>query len=248
MLAVCPWTVPPLEPQLSDQEIHIWQADLLRLDAGVETLTPLLSPDEQQRAARFRFEHDRRKYILCRGILRTILSQYLQRDPIALTFDYGKYGKPSLTGCQALSFNLAHAGDRALYAVTQHHAIGVDIEQLRFVEYAEQIVSRYFSSAEKQAFQSLPENQQQLAFFRAWTGKEAFLKAIGSGLSLPLDQVAVTLLPSQPARLVGLPAGYLIHQWQLHQFVPSEDYVGAIVLPQKPFELYYWQVSLANSI
>lgn len=247
MLDVCDWTKPSGRPQLSDREIHIWQADLSHLDRQVERLAPLLSEDEQQRAARFRFERDRRKFILCRGLLRTILGQYLQRDPIALRFHYGKYGKPSLVDADLLSFNLAHAGDRALYAVTQHYAIGIDIEQLRFVEYAEQIVHRYFSSEEQQVYQSLAPDQQPLAFFRAWTGKEAFLKAIGSGLSLPLDQVSVAISPDRPAALLHLPADYSIGQWQMYQFVPSAGYVGAIVVPQQPFRLRFWQIESDSS-
>lgn len=242
MLDVCAWTVPPPHPPLSDREVHIWQADLLHSDAEMEKLAPLLSADERQRADRFRFEPDRRKFILCRGMLRTILGQYLQRDPIALTFEYGKHGKPALIESNALSFNLAHSGDRALYAVTQHHAIGVDIEQLRSVQYAEQLVNRYFSPEERQAYQLLPEHQKQLAFFRAWTGKEAFLKAIGSGLSLPLDQVAVTISPDRSAELLRLPAEHSLNQWRLSQFVPTEKYVGAIVVPQKSLKVCFWQV------
>lgn len=242
MLEVCSWTVPPSNLQLSDREVHIWQADLTCLDAEVEKLAPLLSADEQHRAAQFRFERDRRKFILARGILRNLLSQYLQCDPSTLSFEYGKYGKPTLIGSNLLSFNLAHSGDRVLYAVTQHDPIGIDIEQLRPVQQIEQIVSRYFSPEERQAFQSLPVNQQPLAFFRAWTGKEAFLKAIGSGLSLPLDQVAITLLPGQPAELLGLPADHSVKQWKLHQFVPAAGYVGAIVVPQKSLQIGFWQL------
>ncbi|WP_088894043.1 4'-phosphopantetheinyl transferase family protein [Leptolyngbya ohadii] len=241
MLDVCAWALPPARSQLSAQEVHLWQADLVRPDVELEELTPLLSEDEQQRASRFRFERDRRKYIICRGILRTLLSRYLQRDPIDLTFSYSKYGKPFLNE-SPVSFNLAHSGDRALYAVVLNHAIGVDIEQLRSVEHIKQIVSRYFAPEEQQAFQLLDPAQQQIAFFRGWTAKEAFLKAIGSGLSQSPHQIAVTLLPDQAAKLLSLPAEYFVREWQLFQFVPTEGYMGAIVLPQEPLQLRCFQI------
>jgi 4'-phosphopantetheinyl transferase len=171
----------------------------------VARLRRLLAPDEQLRADRFHFEIDRQRFSVARGGLRTILSRYVRARPEKIQFAYDAHGKPRLVPSQPtnpLKFNLAHSGGIALCAVTRLGDIGVDVERIRPEFAGEDIARRFFSASEVARLEQLPAETRQTAFFNCWTRKEAFLKATGVGLSLPLDQFDVTLAPGEPAALV----------------------------------------------
>jgi len=227
------WESPlPSQPlNLLPAEVHIWRAGL-KLDAAeMERLRNLLSPDERARATRFHFEKHRRRFIAARGILREILSRYLERDPAGLEFSYNQFGKPSLApSCSGdnLFFNLSHSSDLALYAVSRFPEIGVDIEYVKRDFPCEQIARRYFSPDEIRTLQSLPEAVKYEAFFNGWTRKEAFIKARGKGLSLPLDQFTVSLTPGEPA-LYSQTQGDSEETslWTLKGIIPADGYIGA---------------------
>src|SRR5262249_12645966 len=151
---------------------------------------------EEQRMRRFRFDEDRRRYLLGRGLLRLLLGHYLELTPDLLRFDYTPFGRPHLAAGlapQLLEFNVSHSGELILIAVAAGRSLGIDVEQIRADVEVKAIAARFFSPSEQEALGRLAEGQQVEAFFDCWTRKEAYIKAKGDGLSLPLDQFDVSL-------------------------------------------------------
>jgi 4'-phosphopantetheinyl transferase len=242
------WPLPPDPCPLAATEVHVWAA---RLDPNLNALARLakiLSTEEQARASRFRFDRHRNRFITARGVLRSLLAKYLDCAPDRLDFGYGPNGKPALAGGladSALFFNLAHSEDLALIAVTQLGQIGVDVEQIRTVTDANELVERFFSPRESALFHTLPANQKDLAFFNLWTRKEAWLKATGEGIAHSLSQVEVTFLPGEPARILALPGGSGPRcDWALRELIPATGFVGAVALPDVQFSILSFQFSI----
>ena len=175
-----------LPPPLGQGRVHVWT---VALDGPAERpgrLGACLSPDETTRARRFHFEVHRRRFTVARGALRHLLGAYLRRSPESLVFRYGHRGKPELPEAPELSFNLSHSEERALLAVSHVAALGVDIERLRPMDDMEAIARRFFSPPEHAALMALAPGERVAGFFRCWTRKEAYLKAVGEGLAIPL--------------------------------------------------------------
>lgn len=204
------WQSPPQSLTLPADEVHVWQANLRAGSQAAQamptkTLRALLSPDERTKADRFYFAKDRERFTVARGILRLILSDYLDQSPQSLQFHYSETGKPSLTRRspdEQLCFNLSHSGQLALYAVAWNRPVGVDVEQMDADRDWAGVAARFFSPAEQLALNQLPPNLRLKGFFNAWTRKEAVLKATGQGLTIPLEQVEVSLNPNEPAQLI----------------------------------------------
>jgi len=217
--------------ELTTDEIHIWFA---YLDQPVSLFQRLLSMDERRRSERFHFEEDRRRFIIRQGILRKILGRYLGVEPSRLQFCYGKNGKPALAdtfGKEKVRFNSSHSEGLALYAFTHDREIGVDVEHIRDIPEMEQITERFFSARENAVFHTLPESKKKEAFFNCWTRKEAFIKATGDGLSLPLDRFDVSLVPGEPARLLGIDGdSKTASRWLLQDLKPAPDFAAAFAV------------------
>ena len=243
-----PWRLPPPDLALSNEEVHIWRTSLEQPAGLVHQLSQLLSHDEQTRAARFHFERDRRRFIVGRGALRIMVSRYLSVDPDQLRFRYESHGKPYLSAefnhCD-LRFNLAHSNEVAVYAFTLGRELGIDVEHIRSLPDAEQIATRFFSAQENVALHTLPESQRLEAFFNCWTRKEAYIKAIGEGLSHPLDQFQVSLSPEEPARLLNVEGSLEeVTRWSMTSWVPAPGYVAALVVEGSGYHLECWQCLL----
>jgi 4'-phosphopantetheinyl transferase len=219
---------------LNGDEIQVWKQYLTRGPAEIESLQRLLSPDELGRAQRFRFSSDRNHFIVARGMLRTLLGHYLTVSPVELSFSYSSFGRPSITHpevASAFDFNISHSGGVALMAFSMGRQIGIDVEQVRGNFGTVEIAERFFSVAERAALQQLPEEERQAAFFRCWTRKEAFIKALGEGLSHPLDQFDVSLGPDTPAALLATrPDATEVQRWELYDIRLPGDYVAALAL------------------
>lgn len=204
------------------------QVDVFWTDLDVATRAlphwqALLDSHETARAARFRFERDRNRYIASHGILRALLGRYLDRAPAALRFDIGSHGKPAL-GNSDLRFNLSHSHHLALFAISRDLTVGCDIEfhDARFL--AESIPEHFFSPPEVAEFRALPASDRLAAFFAGWTRKEAYIKARGLGLSLPLDSFDVSLAPgAQPALHRGCDG------WSARAFEPAPQCSAAVI-------------------
>ena len=241
------WSVPHQTPRLLNDEIHVWRTSLEVPSAHLEYFRRILSEDEIDRAMQYCFERDRRRFIIRRGLLRRILGGYLGRSPHKLCFCYNRYGKPalvSMTGEPTFYFNVSHSDGSALYAITRTREVGVDIEYVRPVKDAEDIVKRFFSSREKAEFSTLPESIKQQAFFTCWTRKEAYIKARGEGLSYPLDKFSVSMIPDEEARLVET-KGHENKEtiWFLKAIRPSAGYVAAVAVEGCDLFIRHWQWS-----
>ncbi|KAA3659253.1 MAG: 4'-phosphopantetheinyl transferase, partial [Chloroflexi bacterium] len=195
--------------KLAANQVHVWVVSLNRAEAERRNLYQHLSADERDRAGRFHFDRDRFHYIVGRGILRQLIGRYLGINPAQIEFEYGEYGKPMIHTTQQmpdgwLEFNLSHSHGMALYAFVIDREVGVDIEQIRPLSDAHSIAERYFSASEYEKFTAVPPTLQPQAFFNCWTRKEAYIKAIGDGLTCPLDAFDVTLTPGRPAQLLRI--------------------------------------------
>lgn len=240
------WSPPPETLELGSGEVHVWRATLDQPTPRVQSLRRILAADEQARADRFYFEKGRVRFIVARGLLRMILGRYLDREPSQLRFDYSPYGKPALaseSGGETLRFNVSHSHGLALYAVTRGREIGIDVEYIRADVASEQIAERFFSSREVAVLRALPVEAQAEAFFNCWTRKEAYIKARGEGLSLPLDQFDVSLVPGEPAALLSTrPDPHEASRWSLQELTPGPGYVAALAVEGRIRQLQCWQV------
>lgn len=229
------------EPLPDACEIHIWDVRLAVSTAVLDWLWLSLSEDEQVRARRFHFPRDRDRSVVARGALRVLLGRYLDQDPAALRFTYNKYGKPELqegAAASGLRFNVSHAGERGLYAVTRNSEIGVDIERMRPDFATQPIAERFFSSREVTALGRLPEHLRPEAFFRCWTRKEAFIKARGEGISLGLDRFSVSLAPEDAAALVSFDSEPLeVSRWRLYHVGAEPGYAAAVAVAGREHRL-----------
>jgi 4'-phosphopantetheinyl transferase len=245
-----PWHPPREELTLSSAEVHVWRAALDPAESCVEQLQRLLSADELQRASRFHFPRDRRRFSVARGVLRDILSRYLGVPPAVLAFRYSAYGKPALADGAAekeLCFNISHAHEMALFAITRGHEVGVDIEYLHRTIAYEEIAERFFSARERASLRAVPEEFKHQAFFNCWTRKEAYIKGHGEGLSLPLDQFDVSLAPGEPAALLAIRGDPRdARRWSLQALAPGPGYVAALAVEAQDWHLTSWQWRMAS--
>ena len=241
------WRTPPGDCRASSDEVHVWRVPLHPADSRVESLRRILSEDERSRAQRYHFPEDRRRFIVARGVLRTLLGGYLSAEPSRLRFRYGRQGKPALAPDSRgddLRFNLAHSNDLALVAIGSGREVGVDLEFMRPDRAAEGIAEHFFAPGEVAALRALPANLQPEAFFHCWTRKEAYLKATGTGLALPLDRFEVSLVPGERAALLRTEADPLqAARWSLQALFPGPNYVAALAVEGHSWQLRCWQWS-----
>jgi 4'-phosphopantetheinyl transferase len=213
---------------------HVWLAHLDLGAATVDRLVAVLSPDERERAARFHFRHDAMRWIVARATLREILGAYLDTPPGTVAFTYGPKGKPALARMEGLpdvQFSVSHSADLAAFALAVDVPVGVDVERLRDVEDMERIATRTFSARECGALRGLPREQRAAGFFNCWTRKEAYIKALGEGLSYPLDRFSVSLAPGVPARLEAVEdAPGHVEAWTMEALPVPAAFAGALVV------------------
>ncbi len=237
--------IPKNFPDLSPGEAHVWRTFLDQPDEAVEFFGKILSEKERERAKRFHFEKDCRKFTIARGVLRMLIGKYQNVVPERLKISTGKYGKPAVTdefNQPEIFFNLSHSDNLAVFAFTRETGIGVDVEQARQLKEMQRIARRFFSKHEYTVLNSLPKDDRTAGFFNAWTRKEAFIKALGEGLSHPLDTFAVTLRPGADARLLwvtGDPAEAA--QWSLISWKPAEDYVAALAIRRAGIKISFFE-------
>jgi 4'-phosphopantetheinyl transferase len=219
--------------QLAEDEVQVWRAELDKFVASEEYWFGLLSADEQERTQRFHSPLLRSRFGIGRGLLRTLLSNYLRVAPESLLFRYSATGKPELDGPLSNSpvrFNLSHSDDLALFAFARDRTIGVDVEKLRPNVDMERIADRFFSKAECVALGALHPVRKSEGFFNCWTRKEAFIKALGEGLSHSLDSFEVSLAPDETAELrVTRPDPDEKNHWWMQAVDAGPDYAAAVV-------------------
>ena len=213
---------------LNEGELHLWRAGLDLTDEELAPLVRVLSPDELDRATRFHFTRDRRRFMAARGVLRSVIAGYLRRPAHEISFVYGSRGKPALANGD-LQFNLAHSGGLAIIGLTRSGQLGVDVERIRPLEDMMQLVNSFFSPLECQELTALPPEAQQSAFFACWTRKEAYVKAMGDGLAMPLDQFDMPVVSSEPPRLLHVDVmSNETTSWSLWDVPLEAGYVGSV--------------------
>ena len=183
-----------LDGILRDDEVHVWHVDLVAWDKEADSLLELLSADEQERAARFKFAGPRNQYLISRALLRRALGRYLKIEGREVRFQTATNGKPELAADSDLRFNLSHTQGATVFAITRKRQVGVDVERMRKDTNAMELAERFFSRPEVQWLRSQPASEVIGSFFSCWTAKEAYIKAQGEGLSMPL--ISFGVLPS----------------------------------------------------
>ena len=234
------WTEPPPSPSLAVGTVHVWRIALNQDDERLEGFRRTLEAGELDRAGRFHFDKHRRHFIVARGFLRSVVARYLGSQPEVLRFEYGAYGKPALGSGHTLRFNLSHSNEIALLAVALDAELGVDVEHIRADFASEDIAQRYFSRAEVEVFNTLPPSERVAAFFRCWTRKEAYIKAIGKGLSQALDAFDVTLAPDASPALLRAEADDA-SRWFLADVDVGEGYAGALIVERPVAEVRFFR-------
>lgn len=217
---------------LSSSSIHIWSVDLYKFSTQFKNFFRLLSQDENKRANQYKQEKDKIYYVTARGTLRKILSLYLSTSPKKIKFYYNPYGKPFLRTQikkHPLCFNLSHSGDLALYIFAIHRRVGIDVEKIHHINDIESIAQRFFSTSEYLKLK-FAHHDQLNSFFRCWTRKEAFIKAIGNGLYYPLHEFEVSLLSNEQATLLKIRNDPLLaSKWTLNSLTHFNNYEAAFV-------------------
>jgi len=240
--------------------IHVWRAIVDIPVARLQVYQETLSPDEQERAQRFRSSTHRRRFAAARGILRHILARYLRTSPRDIRLQSGPFGKPLLQDLadQPLHFNVSHSQQLAVFAVSRDFAVGIDLEEDRgSLDYAG-LAERICNPEELATFQELPQAEQRAAFFRCWTRKEAFVKAIGKGFSFPLRNVKVSFTADEPPRILNFlleprsgrgqasETGSSSDDWSLFNLPLGQGFWGALAVAGKPSLIRGWDYQLED--
>jgi 4'-phosphopantetheinyl transferase len=240
----CQW--PSAEKVLlpGSQHVDVWCVELDSAQILNENYLGILDEAEKGRAARYHYESDRNKFILRRGVLRQLLGKYLNALPSQIQYTTNEFGKPALDQRigSDLQFNLSTSGDTALLAFTEGRRVGVDIERERKDFETGSIANRFFSAAEQASLSQLPPGQRLQGFYNCWTRKEAVIKALGQGLSIPLDSFDVNLAPGEPARvLAARDAALGILQMKLQELEPSNGYKAALAVEGGDWKANCWR-------
>lgn len=227
-------------PRASYREAHIWCIRLCQETSVVEKLFDLLTTNERERAAKYHFQTDRMRFIIARGAVREILSRYLDIEPNLICFSYNRYGKPVLdeeiNNCR-LHFNVSRSQDFALCAVIGEREIGVDIEFINQENANLDVADRFFSQSEAINLNAFPENEQTAAFFRCWTRKEAYIKAVGKGFSYPIQDFSVSVGAERSTILEITHRTQKTRRWSLTTFLPHPEYVATIAVEGLPAKI-----------
>jgi 4'-phosphopantetheinyl transferase len=197
-------TLSHLDGTLRDDEVHVWHVDLRSWESDAGSLLELLDPEERDRAARFKFPGPRNQFLISRAVLRQVLGCYLGIEAREVRFRTAANGKPELANNSDLRFNLSHTEGVAVIAIARHRQVGVDVERIRADTNAVELAERFFSHPEVEWLRSQPASEQIPAFFSCWTGKEAYIKAHGEGLSMSLSSFGVLPVPAKASSKLQL--------------------------------------------
>ena len=215
---------------LGARDLDIWCVRLFATAKYDCWFEKMLSTEERDRVRSFREAKVRKMFTLAHGVLHALLGRYLGVGASAVSFKYGVHNKPSLETCNStLQFNMSRSDDLAVYAFASDCQLGVDVERIRWIPDLESITRRFFTLEEHSQLCGLDGRDRCQAFFNCWTRKEAYIKAIGDGLSIPLNSFQVSLRPNEPAtfrRLLSV--SETRRSWRLCHFAPTLEYIGAV--------------------
>ena len=243
--AECLWARPSAAYSLPRDEVHVWRAKLNWPAECIAQWYQALSLDERERADRFHFPADRTRHIIGRAVSKILIAHGLGVTAADITFEFGARGKPYLASdpCKSsLKFNISHSGDYVVVALAYGRELGVDVERMRTDFDPDGIAERFFSKRERLNLAALPASAKHDAFFACWTRKEAYVKARGDGLNLPLEEFDVAFLPGQEARLLETrhdPAESC--RWTLRNLDVGELHKAAIAVEGSCVRLNCWE-------
>jgi 4'-phosphopantetheinyl transferase len=229
--------------RLTSSELHVWAIPLDVPEGEIIRSACVLSADERARAEQFYFDIHRRRYTAGRAALRAILAAYTRKRAADVRFVYGPYGKPRLAPPDdGVRFNFSNFEGHAVCVVALDTEVGIDLEVVRELSDYEMIARHFFSPGETEALLALPPALRGEAFVSCWTRKEAFLKALGSGLALALDSFEVTLRPGEPPRLLSVKGRpERAAEWSLISLAPAPGFVVAVAVRGRPRAVRTWR-------
>lgn len=238
--------------QLPRGEVHVWFSQSQNNPDDLATHAGMLSYDEAQRASRLKVKEAQDQFIHARSFLRRILGSYLRKAPEEIHFGYGEFGKPIIDPQEnpgGLQFNLSHRDGNTLLAVGQQRQIGIDLEALRIIPEAEQIVASYFSNREAQAYSQLDPSLKPAGLMRGWICKEAYLKALGKGLYRSLQDFSVAIHPGEPPKILEdqIQPGFA-ETYHLVCFEPAPGYVAALAVEGSNWSLRFMNFSSTGNV
>lgn len=234
------WQTPLPNLSLHPTELHLWLVDHVSCANQFSTFWGLLSPGEKERAAQFKFEHLRRRFVIAHGLQRTLAGRYTQRPPAHVHFDVNPYGKPHISDSD-LRFNVSRTDRYFLFAFAFQRQVGVDIERIRPINNMRSLMSTALSDMEQDQFLQLPEHLRLRAFFSLWTRKEAFIKAVGTGLSFPLEDFSVSISPDGAGGLLSIRGDtQAAHDWCLHGVSAPEGWSAALAYKKPELIIKQW--------
>ena len=236
------WQNTPDTLSFSKDHIDVWLCDLKQLSGDINNYYAILSDDERERADKLKIKDMKQQYVLTRGALRQRLGLLTNIDPQDFVFDYLQHGKPVLVKDARfanITFNVSHSYNLALIAIAQKQNIGIDIEKINHESKHDQLVTRFFSEAEQSEFQTMPETNKAKAFCACWARKEAFIKAIGDGVSYGLDSFDVTVDPDKQTLEINLhkPSE---ETWSAINLPINDDYMACLVSDRDSLSVRCW--------
>ena len=239
------WRLAPARLRVEENSVHIWRVYLPGERSRLTLFMNTLSSDEHAKAEKFRRPEDRISFALTRGILRCVLSKYINTAPEKIHFDYTSFGRPSLCANPEepmLNFNVSHSNRWALFALGKNRATGIDVEYIRAGLDISSIAGRFFSPREAALIDDASEEERMRLFYKIWVRKEAYLKALGKGLSIPLNQFTV---PLRSHTSVILYPGR--EPWLFLGISVDPDYASALVTspPVNCIRKYHWYIEEA---
>lgn len=223
--------------------IHVWKASLDYNESKINSAIEFLSMDEVERANRFYFENDRSQFIVRRSILKQIIAKYLEIDPKNLLFGYNLFGKPHLINDSlkhSLKFNMSYSNNMALYAISYEIEVGIDIEFIQKDIEFQQIIDRFFSPNEIEYLRNINIDKRKEEFFKIWTRKEAVLKALGKGVSIPLQMVNVAYNRSNFIFRIHNDGNHgEKSSWNVQDLLPANNYIASIAKEESDSEIFF---------
>ena len=237
------WRLPPANVLLASGEVHVWQVNVDAVAQYRLSYERVLSPDEQRRSALYRFDKDRVRFTTGRAALRFILGRYTSESPAELRFSKGPYGKLALISDSeeaVPNFSVTHSNALILIALARTHLVGVDVEKYDAAFPVDAISTRFLHLGEQSALRSLPKDKRACGFLVCWTRKEAYLKAIGCGLCVGLDQfeVSTDLAEASLRRVSWDPDD--AERWSLQSLAAHPEYIAALAVKGKDFDMKFW--------
>jgi len=224
--------------------VHVWRIHAISSFEWLEPLRSILSSGEIYRAGRFRFDEDQMRFVITHGCLRLLLGKYIHISPDQINFQNGNFGKPHLVNCE-LEFNISHSGDYSLIAFAVDRIVGVDVELHRANLEIEKVAKRFFSKREITTLMNLSHEEQSNAFFSIWTRKEAYIKAHGLGLALPLDSFDVSLEPHASNALIATrPDKSEADRWTIRSLDMGDEYSGAVAVDGRELNIEFFDLQI----